>query len=31
MMKQPKENWIYFFMILGGALVALALGALVHG
>jgi hypothetical protein len=26
MTKQPKENWIYFFMIIGGCVIATLLG-----
>jgi hypothetical protein len=29
-MKQPKENWIYFFMLLGGCIIAALLGTLIH-
>jgi hypothetical protein len=30
-MKQPKENWIYLLMILGGCVVAILLGILFDG
>jgi hypothetical protein len=30
MIKQPKENWIYFFMIIGGCTIAALLGLLIH-
>jgi hypothetical protein len=30
MMKQPKENWIYFFMIIGGCAISALLGLLIH-
>jgi hypothetical protein len=29
-MKQPKENWIYFFMLLGACAIATLLGTLIH-
>jgi hypothetical protein len=29
-MKQPKENLIYFFMIIGGCAIAALLGLLIH-
>jgi hypothetical protein len=29
-MKQPKENRIYFFMIIGGCAIAALLGILMH-
>jgi hypothetical protein len=30
MMKQPKENWVYFFMLLGGCVIATLLGLLIN-
>jgi hypothetical protein len=29
-MKQPKENWVYFFMIIGGCAVAALVVFLIH-
>jgi hypothetical protein len=29
-MKQPKENLVYLFMMLGGCVVATLLGMLIH-